>query len=96
MSNKEMWGHISKFLDKFPNDAQNWGQATDEIRDIARSCRETRGLGEKYACDFRKLNTPSTWNTVGKAYIKSSWKKMTDLQKQEVFNEYSEWFVKEI
>ena len=90
MTNNQMWFKIAKFLEQFPNGATKWSQATDEVRDIARSCRI---ILQQEPCDFTKLNTPSLWNTIGKDYIIKSWKIMNNVQKMELFLEYKEWFI---
>ena len=52
-------------LAKFPANATCWSQATDEVRDMSRWAREALELDEDTATNFRALNTPSRWNTVG-------------------------------
>lgn len=71
---------IEKALAYFPDDTNTWAKATDEIRDWARSARETLGLGEDKALNFRAIKTPSEWNTKGKAYIREMIAKMNDAQ----------------
>lgn len=72
---------LNKFLDKFPNDAKSWRDATEEIRDIARTAREYLGELdgiEVEAVDFRSIKKPSDWNTQGKEFIASCIKQMSD------------------
>ena len=49
----------------YPLNATCWSQATDEVRDLCRYARNVLDLDEDEAVDFRNLNTPSEWNTVG-------------------------------
>lgn len=72
---------LNKFLDKFPNDAKTWRDATGEVQDIARTAREYLsefdGVEVK-AIDFRSIKRPSDWNTQGKEFISSCMKQMSD------------------
>ena len=97
---------IVKFLDKFPNNTQSWAETTDEVRDMAREAREFHTeldldmLHDEWETnpkapqplDFRKLKSPSDWNTEGKAYILNMWDKMGDRAKDEFFDSFKEWF----
>ena len=77
---------IEKFLDKFPDDASSWANATDEVRDMARAAREHYNdmeLNVLYSdpkalqgLDFRAFKTPAEWNKKGKEYIRSVYSKM--------------------
>lgn len=72
---------LNKFLDKFPNDAKSWRDATGEVQDIARTAREYLGEldgVEVEAVDFRSIKKPSDWNTRGKEFIASCMKQMSD------------------
>ena len=81
---------LEQFLSKFPNNTTSWAEATDEIRDIARTVKEyynEYNTPSIEACDFRQLNTPSDWNTVGKEYILSVYSKLKGPAKEQ-FNNY--------
>lgn len=89
-----MRNQIEKFLAKFPDNAICWSQATDEIRDLARTAKEIYNeieldLTENEIEDgkglqplnFRSFNKPSQWNTLGKQYILDTFDKMGDRAK---------------
>jgi len=82
--------NLNKYLDKFPNNAKNWSQATDELKDISRTARE---YIEEYdnkvlqPLNFKSFKTPSEWNTESKKYIKNVYKSMGDNCKKQ-FNKY--------
>jgi hypothetical protein len=88
---------ILNFLDKFPNDATEWKQATDEIRELARFAREiyndiTINVLEEdekalEPLNFRSFKTPSEWNTKAKEFIISTFEIMNDESKK-YFIEY--------
>lgn len=58
-----------------------WSQATDDVRDLCRHARETLGLNESHAVNFRLLKTPSAWNTIGIKGVIGFYNQMTDDQK---------------
>ena len=63
---------LDKIFDQFPDDAKDWSQATDELRDISRTAREYIGEydnKEVKALNFKSFNKPSEWNTESKKYI---------------------------
>lgn len=68
------------FLDKFRDDETSWKGATDELMDIARLTREYL---EEYdnikveEINFKRLKTPSEWNTTWKRYISDNLKQMS-------------------
>lgn len=86
---------LAKFLNQFPDNATNWGQATDEVRDIARMAREFYTeidldmLHDEWETnpkapqplDFRKIKTPAEWNKQGKKYTFDTLAKMSDSAK---------------
>lgn len=49
----------------FSKDATCWSQATDEVRDLARTARESLGMSESRAVNFTVLRTPAQWNRQG-------------------------------
>ena len=73
--------NIERFLEKFPKNATNWSQATDEVRDMARTVRE---LLEEYEgvivapVDFRAVKTPAEWNTEGREFILTDYDRKAD------------------
>lgn len=97
---------IVAFLDKFPDNTQSWAEATDEIVDMAREAREFHTeydldmLRDEWKTnpkapqplDFRKLKSPSKWNTEGKKYILDMWDKMGDHAKDAFFDSFKHWF----
>lgn len=97
---------IVAFLDRFPDNTQSWAEATDEIRDMAREAREFHTeydldmLHDEWETnpkapqplDFRKLKSPSKWNTEGKKYILDTWDKMGDHAKEAFFDSFKHWF----
>ncbi len=77
---------------QFPTNATCWSQATDEVRDLARLARETLGLGERFAVDFRSLTSPSSWNGVGIIAIVRFYSSMTYQQQLDFLNTHSGWW----
>lgn len=77
---------IKKFLDRFPTDAKNWKDATDEVRDLCRFAREIYnevelGVNEEsekalQPLDFMNFKTPAAWNLNGHVFIKATYSKM--------------------
>lgn len=102
-----MYNRMLKFLAKFPDDARSWAEATDEIRDMARTAREYHTELDKdmlfdewetnpnapQPLDFRKLKTPSEWNTEGKKYIIDTLDKMGKQAVDEFMNDFKHWFM---
>lgn len=85
-----MLRELESYLEDYPDDAQSWAQATDEIRDLAREAKECyNSFAEEavFALDFRSFSTPAEWNREGKKYIISVYKKMSPEAKRE-FNKY--------
>lgn len=72
---------------EFPPNATSWGQATDEVRDLARYARESVGLGKERAVNFRKCDTPAKWNTQGINAIIKFYEMMNDEQKTEFYKQ---------
>lgn len=73
----------------YPTNATCWSQATDEVRDACRHARELLELPEDEAIDFRVLNSPFAWNTVGINGIISFYKRMDDAQKLHFVTTYN-------
>lgn len=81
---------LTKFLNQFPDNATNWSEATDEVRDIARTaCEYYNDLEDKdiEPCNFRSFKTPKDWNTKGKEYIFDVYQQMSPHTKKE-FHDY--------
>lgn len=72
---------LARLEANFPPAATCWSQATDEVRDMARYCREALDLSELHAVNFRACKTPSEWNTHGNASIVRHYTKMTESQR---------------
>ena len=93
---------LKTFLDKFPNDAKSWGQATDEIRDIARAVREAYNEqvldvvdgdpGYVEGLNFREFGKPSQWNTEAKKFILKYWALLPERVKKDVLDSHEGWF----
>jgi hypothetical protein len=80
---------LIEYLNQFPNDATSWAQATDEVRDLARTIKEfynDEELDKVEPCDFRFITKPSVWNTKGKNYIFEVYSKMNKSKKS--FDKY--------
>ena len=82
----------SVLIREFPIDTNCWSCATDEVRDLSRAARERLGLGEEYALDFRKLTTPSQWNTQGIDSIIRFYSMMDDANKKAYLEDHALWF----
>jgi len=87
---------LEEYLEQFPNDAKSWGDATDEVRDIARYAKEIYNEfnedNQIEAMDFRSIKTPSEWNTKGKEYIFKVYN-MMDNQSKEHFEKYIKGYI---
>ena len=102
-----MYNRMLKFLARFPDDARSWAEATEEIRDMARTAREYHTELDKdmqfdewktnpnapQPLDFRKIKTPSEWNTEGKKYIIDPLDKMSKQAVDEFMNDFKHWFM---
>ena len=90
------------FLAKFPDNATSWAKATDEVRDIARTAKEyyngiTLDVLEEdpkamQPWDFRRLKTPSEWNTKGKKYIRTAYGMMNAQAREQFLERFKDWF----
>ncbi len=83
---------LKKYLSRFKDDASNWREATDELRDIARTAKEyfneANEDGEQIeALNFNTIKTPPEWNIKSKKYILMVYDKMDDDTKKR-FNKY--------
>lgn len=94
---------IEMYLYNFPDDATSWDQATDEIRDLARTVKEyyneidldlthaevENGKGLQ-PLDFRSIKTPADWNRLGKEYIRKAYSMMSSSTKLLFLDEFKE------
>ncbi len=83
---------LKEYLDSFPDDTQSWADATDEIRDIARTAKEYYNELNKDGevlkpLNFKSITKPSEWNKQGKKYIMDVYSKM-DKYTKEQFDDY--------
>jgi len=93
---------IEKFLKKFPDNATSWKEATDEIRDMARTAKEYYNElvldvlkdDEKALkpLDFKSIKTPSEWNKKGKEYIRNVFNKLNTQGKEEFIEYFDKHF----
>lgn len=86
---------IERFLEQFPTDATSWAQATDEVRDMARTARELLEECEGVIVepvDFRAVKTPAEWNTKGREFILTNFDRMADRTKERFYAYFREWF----
>jgi len=96
---------IEDFLKQFPDNATSWADATDEVRDFARTAKEyyneldldllvddPKGL---YPLDFRSIKTPAEWNKKGRDYIFNTVDMMSDKTKNAYMVFVSQYHVDE-
>ncbi|MBR6631860.1 MAG: hypothetical protein IKK89_07950 [Alistipes sp.] len=90
-----MLNKIEKFLEQFPTDATSWVQATDEVRDLARTSRE---MLDEYddikveAVDFTAARTPAEWNTKAREAILRNYDLMRPRTQTLFFERFEDWF----
>lgn len=78
---------IDALLSQFPDDAEKWRDATDEIKDVAHIVRQTYNEMELDAVEgnegyieslnFREFKKPADWNKGAKKQIKELWSKLS-------------------
>ena len=101
VSKETMLKNITAFLEKFPRNATSWRDATDEIRDLAKTARElVYEQNESYfePVNFREIGkngTPAQWNTEGRAFIVKMVNKMNERTLRYFYDHYAEWFENE-
>ena len=86
---------MDNYLNEYPDDAKSWADATDELKDIAKTAREFIGEYDDKQIkplDFKSFKTPSEWNTKAKKYIKDTYESMSDNCKKEFENELKDRF----
>ncbi len=100
---------VEKVFKKFPRNATSWANATDEMRDMARVAREMHTeidldmLHDEHETnpnapqplDFRKIKTPSEWNSRAQDYIMDMLDKMSDEAKTQYHERFKHWSVNE-
>ena len=90
---------LTKFLDTFPDNATNWGQATQELSDMYHWMtemwnEENEDNTSKHLkpVGVRKMKTPSEFNTKFKAAILKAFDLFDDRLKKDFFERFGEWF----
>ena len=86
---------IEKFLEQFPTNATSWREATDEVRELARTSRE---MLDEYddikveAVDFTAIRTPAEWNTLGREAILRNYDMMRPRTQILFYERFEDWF----
>lgn len=100
MESKEVkfdMGKLNKFLDKFPDDAKSWKDATDELPDMYNWIMEEYNDDiedkEKHliTIDKKLTSSPSNWNTKYKQAIINGVSKLNDWQKTKFAERFNDW-----
>lgn len=88
---------LETFLNKFPDNATSWTQATEETREVVRALRLFYNdtilnvlegePGYIEGLNFRSFNTPAEFNTKAKAEIRRLWSLIPEDKKDEAFSE---------
>lgn len=89
---------IENFLARFPKNATNWAQATEEIRDLSRESREYLQEMDGVIVepvDFHRLRTPAEWNTKGRDSIIANYDRMRKDTRTAFFERFKELFCEE-
>ncbi len=83
---------LEKFLERFPENATKWWQATDELSDVyawitSAYNEQHEDEPEKHLKSIGRDNckTPSEWNTKYKMAIREGIKKLSPRQKDDLF-----------
>lgn len=87
--------NIKKYLSQFPDNAKNWGEATEEIRDMSRVIANFSEDDNIKRLNFRELKTPSEWNIKGKKFILDTYNKLSENQKENFYDYFKHWFENE-
>lgn len=80
---------ISLFLAEYPLDATSWGQATDELPDMAKALQ--KDLPVRHS-----LSTPAEWNSTYRQIIENRVKKLDDLSLIGFFHRFEQWLARHI
>lgn len=93
---------LEKFMAQFPDNTTSWGEATDEIRDLANAVRCAYNghvidvvEGEPgYVEPVSPIHFSSAgeFNRLHKEQIRELWPQLTDHAKEEVSDFYADWF----
>lgn len=81
----------AKLSEAFPKNATCWSQATDEVRDMCRAARETAGVPDAQALDFRALSTPAEWNTQGIEATVRFYTQLNVAKRQDFCENFAHW-----
>lgn len=76
---------------KFPSTVTSWKDATDEVRDMSRICRQIRGISGENAVDFRSIQTPGEWNDRGVASVVHHYDRMDAAEKSTFYSYFRDW-----
>ena len=90
-----MFNRLENFLEQFPTDATSWVQATDEVRDLARTSREFLDEYDDIkveVVDFTAIRTPAEWNTVCREVILRNYDLMHPRTQLLFFERFEDWF----
>lgn len=81
---------LETFLAQFPDNAESWAQATDELPDMYRWISKN---GERFPPVGREnCRTPAEWNQKYKAAIREHFNDLSDVEKDELFKTFEQWF----
>jgi DNA topoisomerase IB len=87
---------LEKFLNKFPDDATSWGQATDELRDLYGSMVQLVKGANKHpippVMNPARLTSPSAYNRIFKDLIRKVYDLLTPEQKKYIYEYYEPWW----
>ena len=91
--------NIEKFLDKFPDDANSWSQATDELPDLHNDLADyfpgykgnifTNAGG---TLPMKVRSSPANRNTIHKRAIRNLIPKLSDADFDKFYADHKEWF----
>lgn len=90
---------LDKYLSSFPDNATDWNQATDEIRDICKYAREFyneyQGEIDGYVqpLNYKSITDPSDWNTLSKLYLEEIYSKMNQETKEQYISFVTDHFM---
>ena len=90
-----MLNKIERFLDKFPTNATSWREATDEVRDLARTSREMLDEYDDVQVDsiyFPDIKDPAEWNTLGREAILRNYDMMRPRTQMLFFERFEDRF----
>lgn len=94
-NDQEFMDKLEQFMDKYPDDANSWSEATDEMKDLARIARETYNETSSNTIEplnFRSFRYPSEWNSESKKFVRETYQKMSKEGKESFMREVEETF----